>query len=74
MVMFSQSKIVGLPRLALEMRLPAEWLRELTEAGRLPHLEPEPGRYLFAPSAVEDALAELAAAPPEIETKPDTQT
>jgi hypothetical protein len=51
-----------LNRLALQLRLPRDWLRQEALAGRLPCLKVG-RRLLFDPAAVERALAERAGKP-----------
>jgi hypothetical protein len=54
--------LLSLPRLALKLRLPCEWLHQEALAGRLPCLKVG-RRFLFNAAAVERALAERAAKP-----------
>lgn len=58
------SEPLTLARLALALRLPAQWLREQAEAGRIPCLR-APGKrgrdkLLFSLSAVRRALTAMA--------------
>ena len=54
--------LVGLSRLAAELRLPRNWLKQEAQAGRLPCLRVG-RRLLFNRVAVEQVLADRAANP-----------
>ena len=54
------SEILTLPKMASALRVTAKWLKAEADAGRVPCLRAG-RRYLFAPAAVEKALAERAA-------------
>lgn len=54
------SEILTLPKMARALCVTAKWLRAEADAGRVPCLRAGK-RYLFAPAAVERALAERAA-------------
>lgn len=53
------SDLCTLHKLAYELKLPREWLRDEADAGRMPCLRIE-GRYFFNRAAVEQALATRA--------------
>jgi excisionase family DNA binding protein len=52
--------LMGLARMARRLGVTQRWLRDEADAGRVPHLRAGT-RYLFAPAAVEAALAARAA-------------
>jgi hypothetical protein len=52
--------LLSLSRMARRLGVTQQWLRDEAEAGRVPCL-PAGNRYLFNPSAVEEALAARAA-------------
>jgi hypothetical protein len=54
--------LVSLNRLAAELRLPRNWLKQEAQAGRLPSLRVG-RRLLFNVAAVEQVLADRAANP-----------
>ncbi|HYT94868.1 MAG TPA: hypothetical protein VEL76_39490 [Gemmataceae bacterium] len=51
--------MVSLPALARRLRIPAKWLREEAEAGRIPHLKADTA-LLFDAELVEHVLLERA--------------
>jgi hypothetical protein len=57
--MFTQSKLLPLGPMARRLRLPAKWLRQEAEAGRIPHLK-ACKVLLFDPEVVERVLLERA--------------
>ncbi len=54
------SDVLSLPRMARRLAVPAAWLREQADAGKVPCLRAGK-RYLFSPPAVVEALAVIAA-------------
>jgi hypothetical protein len=55
MVQQSAQKLLSLTQMARRLRVTAKWLREETEAGRVPHLQAG-HRLLFNADAVERVL------------------
>jgi excisionase family DNA binding protein len=58
--------LVTLPELARRLRVPARWIRQEAEAGRIPHLKAG-SQLLFNLGAVETVLAERASPPAHME-------
>lgn len=52
--------VLSLPRMARRLGVTSRWLRAEADAGRIPCLRAG-SRYLFAPVAVETAVAAMAA-------------
>ncbi len=57
--MFENKKPVSLRELARDLLVPASWLKEEADRGRLPHLRVG-SRYLFDLQTVRDALLDRA--------------
>ena len=64
--MNGDARLLRLPGMAGRLGVPAKWLREEAEAGRVPHLRAGE-QLLFDPSAVERALRKRAAEFPSAE-------
>lgn len=54
------SELLSLTRMARRVGVTQQWLRDQADAGKLPCLKAG-NRYLFSPTAVQDALAVKAA-------------
>ena len=54
------SELLSLPRMARRVGVTQRWLQDQADAGRVPCLKAD-RRYLFNPSAVQEALASQAA-------------
>ena len=54
-------EIITLTTMARRLKVPARWLKEQAEAGRVPALRAGRRRWLCEPEAVTEALAHLAA-------------
>jgi hypothetical protein len=59
----SDERILPLRMMARRLGVTQRWLREQSNAGRIPHLRAG-RRYLYAPDAVEAAVAAMAAEMP----------
>lgn len=55
-----ETKLLPLPHAARRLRVPAKWLREEAEAGRIPHLKAG-GRLMLHLPTVEKVLLRRAA-------------
>jgi hypothetical protein len=56
------NELLTLGAMARRLRVAQTWLKNEAEAGRIPCLRANSGRYLFASAAVEQVLLDRAAA------------
>jgi hypothetical protein len=54
-----QTNLLPLGAMARQARVPSRWLRQLAEAGKIPHLNAD-GRLLFNAAIVHELLVQLA--------------